>query len=125
MNIKTTILLISACGILLSCCKNTGAQSKLENSISRHLEQAIEVGEKYISDDELIRNIALTEGTDKAVKVYDELNHRADYEAFWARIEEADSLSRQITDTLQQQAVASRLMPYIERIIILADEIMP
>lgn len=125
MKLKATILLISACCILLSCCKNTDAQSVLEISISRKLEQAIEVGEKYLSDRELIRNIALTEGTDKAVKVFDELNHRADYEAFWARLEDADSLSRQITDTLQQQAVASRLMPYIERIITLADEIMP
>lgn len=125
MKLKTAILLLNAFCLLLSCCKNTDSQSVLEKSISRRLEQAIEAGEKYLSDDELIRNIAFTEGTDKAVKVYDELNHRADYEAFWTRIKEADSLSRQITDTLEQQAAISRMMPYIERIQTLIEMIQP
>lgn len=120
------VFLLSSCGFLLLSCGRTDLHEGSEEiAISRTLEQAIENGEKYLSDRELIENVAWTEGTDAACKLYDELHHRANYEAFWECLETADSIWRQVQDSLKRQEIVSHIMPYVDRIIILADDIMP
>ena len=114
------------CGLLLlSCGHNSPQGGKEEIAISRLLEKAIEIGDKYITDRYLIENIALTEGTAAAAKRSDELNHRADYDTFWANLEESDRIWREIPDTLEKERIRSRMMPYLYRLREMVDEIIP
>lgn len=118
--------LLTSCVFLLLSCGHTNPHGGYEEiAISRCLEKAIETGERYLEERALIENIALTEGTAAAVKVYDELHHREKYEAFWNYLYEADHISRQVRDTLKQKQIISHLTPYINRIIILEDQILP
>lgn len=118
--------LLTSCVFLLLSCGHTNLHGGYEEiAISRCLEQAIEIGERYLEERTLIENIALTEGTAAAVKVNDELHHREKYEAFWNYLYKADRISRQVKDTLKQQQIIAHLTPYINRIIILEDQIMP
>ena len=119
------LIIYSLLLLVLSCGHNNPHEGYEEIAISRCLEQAIEIGEKYLEERALIENIALTEGTEAAVKVYDEHNNRANYEAFWDYLKKADSISRQVQDTLKQQEIISHLTPYINRIIILEEQIQP
>lgn len=117
--------------LLLGICMITGCDhmcftpESCEIAISRCLEQAIEAGEKVLAQRELIEHVALTEGTDAAAKLHDELHYRANYEAFWKNLYEADSISRQVKDTLVRQEISSHLRPYINRLIEMECEILP
>lgn len=118
------IILLGIC--MFSGCNHVRSTPEgCEIAISRCLEKAIEIGERYLEERALIENIALTEGTPAAVKVYDELHHREKYEAFWNYLDEAENISKQVKDTLKQQQIISHLTPYINRIIILEDQILP
>lgn len=110
--------------LLLSCGHDSPHGRDAEIAISRSLERAIELGEKYIADRELIENVALTEGTEAAAKRSDELKHRANYEAFQACLEESDSIWRDVPDTLERRVIRSRMMPYIERLMEISETIM-
>ena len=110
--------------ICFSCGHKDLHEGSAEIAISRTLERAIEMGEKYVADRELIENVALTEGTDAACKLYDELHHRANYEAFWDYLEEADRIWRQIPDSTRRQEFVTHVMPYVNRLITLSEEII-
>lgn len=124
MIMEKSCLFITIILLLLSCGRNDPHEGSAEISISRALEQAIEIGEKYIADRELIENVALTEGTDAACKLYDELHHRANYEAFWDYLEEADRIWWQIPDSIRRQVIVTHMMPYVNWLITLSEEIM-
>ena len=110
--------------LLLFSCTHSRMQEKDKGiAISRKLEQAIEYGETYISERELIREAGRTEGTDAALKLFNELNHHTNYEAFRNCVKESDSIWREIPDSAEQQAVRSRMMPYLKRIIAIEEEI--
>jgi hypothetical protein len=111
--------------LLLSCGHESPYGRNAEITISRSLERAIELGEKYLADRELIENVARTEGTEAAARRYDELNHRANYEEFWACLEESDSIWRDVPDTLERRVIRAKMMPYLERLTEMADEIVP
>ena len=122
---RKAFLLSSCVFLLLSCGHKDPHEGSAEIAISRALERAIEMGEKYVADRELIENVALTEGTDAACKLYDELHHRANYEAFWDYLEEVDRIWWQIPDSLKRQEIVSHMMPYVDRIITLAEDVLP
>ena len=114
------------CGFLLLSCGHESPHGRdAEIAISRSLERAVELGEKYLADRELIENVALTEGTEAAAKRSDELNHRANYEAFLTCLEESDSIWRDVPDTLERRVIRAKMMPYLERLMEMADEIVP
>ena len=119
--------LISSCVFLLLSCGQSGLHERgcSESAISRLLERAIEVGEKYLADDDLIENIALTEGTDAAVKLYEELHHHEDYAAFWECLKQADSICSQIPDSLSRQVIVTHMKLFISRIATLAEDMRP
>ncbi len=122
---RKAFLLSSCVFLLLSCGHKDPHEGSSEIAISRALERAIEMGEKYVADRELIENVALTKGTDAACKLYDELHHRANYEAFWNYLEEADRIWWQIPDSLRRQEVVTHMMSYVNRIITLAEDVLP
>lgn len=110
--------------LLLGSCGRVSAGGKdAEIAISRKLERAIEIGEKYLSDRELIEDVARTEGRDAALKLFDELHHGENYESFRICLKESDSIWREIPDTVEQKAILSRMMPYLRRIIAIEEEI--
>ena len=117
------IFIISSCVfLLLSCGHNNPHEGYEEIVLSRCLEHAVELGEKYLEERDLIENIAITEGTEAAVKVYDELNPRAKYEAFWDCLEEAGRISQHVQDTLRQQEIIRNLKPYLDRLITISED---
>lgn len=109
--------------LLLSCGQGRPQGKDRDITISRLLEQAIEVGERYLSDRELIENVALTEGPDAALKLHDELRQAANYEAFWAFLKESDSIWMEVPDSAGREAIRSTMMPYLNHIVNLAEEI--
>lgn len=109
--------------LLCGCIPQKVGPSATEERIVRCLEQAIEIGEKYLSDDDMIGQIALAQGTDAAMKVYDEIHHREHFEAFWHLIDEAAALAVQITDPTELDCLRNRVLPYIDRLDYLTDEI--
>lgn len=118
------LMLILFSAILISACfPEHDEQQETALHISCLLEQAIEIGEKYLSDSDMIEQIALAEGMDAAVKVYDAIHHRANYEAFWACLDEAADLCRQVTDSAELAVIRIRVMPYIDRLDYLTDNI--
>ena len=122
MNKRLMLILFSAF-LLSACFQEHDEQQETAFRISCLLEQAIEIGEKYLSDKDMIEQIALAEGTDAAVKVYDAIHHRANYEAFWACLDEAADLCRQVTDSAELAVIRIRVMPYIDRLDYLTDNI--
>ncbi len=122
MNKRLMLILFSAL-LLSACIQEHDERQETALQISCLLEQAIEIGEKYLSDSDMIEQIALAEGTDAAVKVYDAIHHRANYEAFWACLDEAADLCRQVTDSAELAAIRIRVMPYIDRLDYLTDNI--
>lgn len=117
--------------IILATCTLTGCVSastdsrEKEFAISRYLERAIEVGEKAIEEQELIQHVAMTEGTNAAMMLNDEIHHHDHYEQFGTLLKQADSVWKTIPDTTDQIAVRSHLMPYVEHIREIAEEILP
>ena len=109
--------------LLLSCGHPRLREKDREIALSRKLEQAIELGDKYLAESELIDNVARTEGVNSAVKLSDELQHHAKLDAFWNSLQEADGLWRTIPDTAEQRAVLSRLRPYIDHLITITGQI--
>lgn len=109
--------------LLLSCGQGCPQGKDREITVSRMLEQAIEVGERYLSDRELIDNVALTEGPDAALRLHDELHQIENYEAFWSLLEESDSIWREVPDSVEREAIRTRMMPYLNHIVNLAEEI--
>ena len=122
---RKAFLLSSCVFLLLSCGHKDPHERSAEIAISRALEQAIEMGEKYVAERELIENVALTEGTDAACKLNDELHHRANYEAIWKYLEEANRIWQQVPDSLKRQEIVTHMMPYVNRIITLTEDILP
>jgi len=120
---RRAVLLSSCLFLLLSCGHRKPHEGYGALALSRCLEQAIESGEKALSQRELIENVALTEGPDAAIKLQEELHYRANYEAFWDLLDEADRISGQVSDSLERQDIIAHLRPYINRIIELEDEI--
>lgn len=121
----TIVLIFTACS--LSGCATTDDMDirQKELAVSRYLERAIEVGEKAVEEQEFIQHVAMTEGTDAAVKLNDELRHHDHYEQFWNLLKQSDSVWRTIPDTTEQAVVRSHLMPYVEHIMNIAEEILP
>jgi len=120
---RRPVLLSSCLFLLLSCGCKTPHEGYGELALSRCLEQAIESGEKVLSQRALIENVALTEGLDAAIRLQDELHYRANYDAFWDLLDEAEGLSGRECDSLKRQEIIAHLRPYINRIIELEDEI--
>lgn len=117
-------LILTSCTLPGCATDDAGIRGK-ELAVSRYLEQAIEVGEKAVEEQDLIRHVALTEGTDAALRLKDELHHHDHYEQFWMLLKQSDSVWMTIPDTTEQAAVRSHLMPYVEHIMEIAEEILP
>lgn len=92
-------------------------------TITRKLEEAIELGEKYLEECQLIESVARTEGKDAAQELLKDLHHLEHHDGFWNCLEESDSLLRTIPDTAEQNALHSRMRPYLEHLIPIIDEI--
>lgn len=118
------VLFITA-STLPGCATDCTHIEEKELAASRYLEKAIEVGERAVEEQELIQHVAMTEGTDAAVKLNEELRHHDYYEQFWKLLKQADSVWMTIPDTTGQAAVRSHLMPYVEHIMDIAEEILP
>ena len=92
-------------------------------AISRAMERAIELGENIISEKELIENVALTQGTDVAVKLHDSIGHRDHINAFWEKVRQVEELCNEVTDTLARKEIIAHLYPYAEKLESIIDEI--
>ncbi|MBQ9311274.1 MAG: hypothetical protein IJ222_10510 [Bacteroidales bacterium] len=118
---KRTIILIIFTTLSLCACHQNARHYKAEEiAISRAMEQAIELGEKIVSEKELIENVALTQGTEAAVRFYDSIGHRDNIELFWVRIRQLEELCNHVADTLAQKKISAHLYPYATRL----DELM-
>lgn len=103
--------------LLLASCTSSGSKGKdTETAISLLLERTIEIGEKYCAEQELIENVALTEGMDAAIRLSKKLHHQKNYDAFRNSLKETYSLLQQIPDTLERQVVLLKMKPYLNRL---------
>lgn len=109
---------------LLSCVAS-GSYKGEETRISRLLERAVEVGDRYIDECELLDNVAIAGGAEAALKLREELGHREKYELFRSCLEDYESTLGQIPDTLEQRRIRTRMKPYLDHIATIMDRITP
>ena len=109
-------------GIGLVGCQQKYTSHNKEAAISQLLVQAIEIGERVLSERETIATVALTEGTDAGALFHDTIQHRKHVDEFWDVLDEADSLWRLIPDQ-KRWGYAKNLMPVVERIALITEEI--
>lgn len=119
-----TVTIVFSFFALASCKRNVSELSETGVAITRCLEEAIGIGEKVISERDLIDSVSLTEGTEAAIRLEDSLQFLKGIEDFWAKIEEADLLTKKVTDSHEQQAIIDHIMPYVDKINILIDDIL-
>lgn len=124
LSVIIPVILLAACTLTGCAADGTDFRGK-ELVVSRYLERAIEVGEKAVEEQNLILHVAVTEGTDAALELDDRLRHHDHYDQFWKLLKQSDSVWMTIPDTAARLTVRSHLTPYLERIIDLAEEVMP
>ena len=121
---KRTIIFITIAALCLSGCNQEVQRGKAEEiAISRALEQAIDLSEKIISEDELIENVALTQGTDAALKLHDSIGYRDHVNLLWEEVGQIEKLCNQVTDTLVRKEIIAHLYPYAARLDELLEQI--
>lgn len=121
---KKMLLFVAMAVLLLpGCRKSTPRPYQNEIAISRALERAIELSEKIISEDELIENVALTQGTDAALKLHDSIGYRDHVNLLWEEVGQIEKLCNQVTDTLARKEIFAHLYPYAARLDELLDQI--
>ena len=108
-------------GLVYSCNRDNQHQEPSEIAISRSLERAIELGEMYLRNKDLLSNIAMTEGTDAAIRKDEDLRLHDTFESFWAEMDYADSLCARV-DSTKRDSVIAHLMPLIDRLQTLVNE---
>lgn len=101
---------------LAGCKRNVSELSETGVAITRCLEEAIEIGEKVISERDLIEQTAISEGTEVAVRLQDNLQYRKGVDEFWAKLEEADMLTKEVTDSLERQVIIDHIKPYVDKL---------
>ena len=127
MKAQTAIvpLFILAASILTGCGPDRDCDRTRELAVTRYLERAIEVGERALEEQRIIEHIALTEGTDAALDLKEELHHQEHYLEFWDLLKSADSVWREIPDSLEREAVLGHMKAYIAPILTITDGIRP
>ena len=125
MTFMKKLLLYVAIAVLLvpGCRKSTQRPDQFEIAISRALEQAIELSEKIISENDLIEHVALTEGTDAALALHDSIGHRNNINLLWEEVKQIEDFCNQVTDTLARKEIIAHLYPYAARLDELLDQI--
>ena len=125
VNPEKILALLFVAVILGGCAQDTDTLRSKEMEITRYFEQAIEVGERALEEQRIVEHVALTEGTDAALALREELHHYEHYREFWDLLASADSVWREIPDSLEREAVLGRLKPYVDSIVTITDEIHP
>ena len=124
INTRRALIFVSIAALSVSGCYQNPRHEKAEEiAISRAFEQAIELGEKIISEKELIENVALTQSTNAAVKLHDSLGHRDNIDLLWEKVKQIEELCNHVTDTLAQKEIISHLYPYAEKLDELLEQI--
>lgn len=118
-------LLIALCLLPLLSCGPSGSYKGEEARISRLLERAVEVGDRYLDESELLDNVEMTVGADAALRMRDDLGHRERYDLFRSCLEEYDRVLGQIPDTLERQRIRARMKPYLDHIAAIQEQIIP
>ena len=128
MTLKETMrkpILIALCFLSLLSCGPSGSYKGEDVRISRLLERAVEVGDRYLDESELLDNVAIADGAEAALKLREELGHREKYELFRSCLEDYECTLRQIPDTLEQRRIRTRMKPYLDHIATIQDQIIP